>query len=507
MIPNLKEVELKESQAEANLYSRRSFIKSGTILGVGLTVGLQWLSGCKRNDEDLIGIWEELRRELDGELLMPDFPNYKHTAAPWALKYIRNPLPRAIAKCIHPKDVRTCILWAKNHGIPIVARSGGHSYAGYSTTTGLMIDMSEIKSVSYDATTQLAVVGGGAKNEHIFHSLSDKNVAITHGRCFKVGVAGLTLGGGIGFDMRKNGYTCDKLVETEVVLANGDILVCNDTLNPDLFWACRGAGGGNFGIHTSFTFKTFPVGSITIFELRWDSNIEKLFASLQQIIKSAPDTFGLKANINAVRQGNSTVLSLALLGQLAGSESELYAILSPLFSIRQPDSKSIQVMDYWPGQELISEEGVPEYSHERSRFIAGYLGKDAFDKIIENLNKWPGNSKGAKWKFFLLGGAIDSRSPQDMAMVHRGYTMLSSAEIEYTSIDDAQTLAANEQWLDNFHNEMEPFTSSYCYQNFIDHDQRNYLNAYYGNNLARLMEVKRTYDPGNMFSYPQSIPL
>lgn len=483
--------------------SRRRFLKAGAIVTAGLT--FQWLSGCSKSEQDLSYIWEELAYNLEGTLLKPNSPGFKQKATPWALQYA-NRVPQGIALCVSEADISNCILWAKKHKIPFVARSGGHSYAGYSTTSGLIIDVSSMTDIE-PLGGDLIRVSAGARNKNVFKEGKARGIAITHGRCFEVGVAGLVLGGGIGFDMRKNGYTCDKLVETRVVLADGSIITCNENENADLFWACRGAGGGNFGIHTSFTFKTFDVGNITMFNIKWKERIPEVFAAVQEMIKTAPDTFGLKLSISAVKQFDKSVLTLSLLGQLAGPENELKALLAPVLAVHEPTEKTIKYLPYWDAQEEISEEGAPEYAHERSRFVRGEISAAAFQTIISNLEAWPGTSKAATWKYFLLGGEIDKKAPTDMAFVHRGYTMLSSVELEWTKADSNSTVATNEVWLDDFHNQMEAHTSSYCYQNFIDPDQKDYLNAYYGQNLGKLREVKRKYDPENLFRYPQAIPL
>lgn len=484
--------------------SRRNFLKAGGIVSAGLT--LQWLSGCSKSEVEMDQIWNELAYSIKGNLLKPHSYDFKKRATPWALQYSYT-LPQGIAMCINEEDISTCILWAKRNKIPFVARSGGHSYGGYSTTTGLIIDVSSMNKVTHHPESNRITAAAGVRNLNVFETGKKLNLAITHGRCFNVGVAGLVLGGGIGFDMRENGYTCDKLVETKVVLANGKIVTCNENENTDLFWACRGAGGGNFGIHTSFTFDTFTPGNITIFDIKWSENIREVFTAMQSIIKTAPDTFGLKLSISAIKQFDTSALTISILGQLSGSESELRSLIAPVLEISGQTKNKIVTLPYWDGQNEISEEGLPEYAHERSRFVSGDLSETAFDTIIENLEKWPGTSKAATWKYFLLGGEIDKKSPEDMAFVHRGYTMLSSAELEWTKDDSDSVVATNEAWLDKFHNQMEAFTSSHCYQNFIDPAQNDYLNAYYGDNLTKLKEVKRKYDPDNLFRYPQSIPL
>lgn len=490
---------------ETHSVSRRNFIRSGALLAAGLAIGLPWFGGCTKSRHELEAIWNELAGKLQGTLLRPNYSGFREKAAPWALQY-NNVLPLGIASCVSAQDVQTCILWARKYGIPLVARSGGHSYGGYSTTTGLMIDVSPMNQVTYNSAQRLLTAGGGARNKNVFAAGKQHQVAITHGRCFEVGVAGLTLGGGIGFDMRSNGYTCDKLVETEVVLANGEIITCNEKNHPDLFWACRGGGGGNFGIHTSFTFKAFPVGQITVFNIEWEQNIEQLLLASQTIIANAPRELGMKLGVTATRTPNGNKLKLYILGSYEGSREELMKLLSPMISIPKPKYIALKETPYWDGQELISEEGEPEWMHERSRFVRGYLSLNAIDTIINNLKKWPGTSVAATWKFFLLGGAIDEKKPTDMAMVHRGYTMLSSIDLEWSPADSNSVVAENEHWLSSFHQQMAPHTSGHCYQNFIDPSQQDYLQAYYGQNLEKLREVKRKYDPGNVFTYAQGIP-
>jgi FAD/FMN-containing dehydrogenase len=159
------------------------------------------------------------------------------------------------------------VLWAKANGMPLAIRSGGHSYAGYSTTSGLLIDVSSMNEVGAPDVEGRVRMGGGARNANVYAGLRPANRSITHGRCEGVGVAGLVLGGGIGFSQRRRGLTCDQLVETEIVTAAGERLVCNEKENADLVWACRGGGGGNFGVNVSVTFQTFPVDVMTVFKL------------------------------------------------------------------------------------------------------------------------------------------------------------------------------------------------------------------------------------------------
>jgi FAD/FMN-containing dehydrogenase len=487
--------------------SRRQFLRAGTGAALGLGLGLPSLlslTGCASRPVSSTPAWSELAARLQGTLLMPGSPGFAARAQPWALQYAST-LPQGIAQCAGEADVQTCLQWAQANRVPLVARSGGHSYAGNSTTTGLMVDVSPMNGVEINAATGIAVVGGGARNKNVYAACRPYSRAVTHGRCKDVGVAGLVLGGGIGFNMRAQGLTCDQLVETRVVLADGRALTCNRNENTELFWACRGAGGGNYGIHTSFTFQTFPVSTLTVFEMSWTERLADVFAALQAVALAAPETLGMKLSV--VARAGAQGLKLSILGQFVGPKEALLALFAPVLARYRPVASTVELLPYWDAQEFLSEDGAPEYSHERSRFAKGALSGEAIEMILANLSIWPGTTVAGTWKFFLMGGKINDRSPTDMAFVHRGYSMISSVELEWTASDSAEVLAKNQQWLTRFHDRMERYTSSYCYQNFIDPSQRDYLHAYYGENLPRLQAAKRKYDPTDVFRYPQSIPV
>ncbi len=491
-------------QAQIFSPSRRQFLRVGTVAALGLGLpSLGWLSGCASLPVSRALPWRDLARSMQGPLLMPGSAEFATRARPWALQYAST-LPQGIAQCAGETDVQACLRWAQANRVPLVARSGGHSYAGYSTTTGLMIDVSSMNGVDVDGATGIATLGGGARNKHAYAACRPYSRALTHGRCKDVGVAGLVLGGGIGFNMRAHGLTCDGLTATRIVLADGRALNCSATENADLFWAIRGAGGGNFGIHTSFTFQTFPVGMFTVFEMTWTDRIAEVLAALQTMALAAPEALGMKLSVKA--EAGASGLKLSILGQLAGPQAELMALLAPVLAIYRPDKSVVDELLYWDAQEFLSEDGKPEYSHERSRFAHGALSGEAIQTILANLREWPGTTVAATWKFFLMGGAIDRIAPADTAFVHRGASMISSTELEWTPADSPEVLAKNQQWLSRFHDRMERYTSAYCYQNFIDPSQRDFLHAYYGENLPRLRNVKRAYDPTNLFHYPQSIP-
>jgi FAD/FMN-containing dehydrogenase len=479
---------------------RRAFLKAGSGALLGLTVSSPTRAldaGSQASPTD----WADLARSLEGRLLQRGVPNFTALAAPWNLRFAST-VPQAIARCANPEDVRTCLLWAKATKVPFVVRSGGHSYAGFSTTPGLLLDVSAMNAVRYDTASGRVQLGGGARNADVYAGLAPVNRAITHGRCRGVGVAGLVLGGGIGFSQRLGGLTCDQLLEMEIVTGSGERLRCNDKENADLFWACRGGGGGNFGVTVAMIFQTYPVDLVTTFRIVWSTRVDELLPAALDLLPSTPDRLGCKLSVDAGKEAR-----LHLLGQIVGTKQELASLLSPLYRIATPNHEAISTLPYWESQAFLSEEGEPEYTHERSRYVFKPMPPEASVTILDHLRRWPGSSEDADWKMFLAGGAVATVAPEATAFVHRRALMLTSIDLEWAAEDSADTIAANQTWLDGFHEAMRPFASDESYQNFSDEAESGYLRAYYGSNLERLVEIKRKYDPGNLFRFAQSIPL
>jgi hypothetical protein len=284
--------------------------------------------------------------------------------------------------------------WAQEHKVPFVGRSGGHSYAGYSTTPGLMIDLSQMDSLTSDSSG-LVKVDAGSRNATLYSKLPPLSRAVTHGRCEEVGVGGLVLGGGVGFNMRWRGLLIDQLVATELMTADGKVHQCRKDKNPDYLWACKGGGGGNFGINTSFTFQSFEVGHVTVFDLSWTDDIDTLFPLALELLPTLPDEFGCKLWL--VRKRDSFTLNL--LGQFHGPESELRRLLSPLLNRGKASKERIEYKPYWDVQtSFLGEDGSPEYSHERSRYVFKPISSKGVATILSQMRSWPGTSAQTSWR-------------------------------------------------------------------------------------------------------------
>lgn len=483
---------------------RRKFLQAAGAVALGLGLGWSPTGATLAAECGALSpaAWQGLSEQLQGPLLRPGDQGYRRAAAPWNLRYSEIQ-PAGIARCAGAADVRAALLWAQQNQLEFATRAGGHSYAGFSTTTGLQIDVSQMQAFDLDPDSGLMRVGAGARNSDVYAGLRPYSRALTHGRCPSVGIAGFVLGGGIGFNQRRYGLACDQLVETEIVTADGHLLRCNEHHNADLFWACRGGGGGNFGVNTSFTFQTFPVDRVTVYTITWDSCVDDLLPLALDLLPQTTERLGCKLSVIA----GSGPITLELLGQLAGSADELGAIFAPLTAIAAPAQATVLDLPYWDGQDFLAEGSGRMYVHERTRYAFSPLPADGAATILDSLRRWPGTSAGANWKSFIAGGATAAPAPDATAFVHRAALMITSIELDWSGRDSVGSVQKNAAWQNAFHGAMARYTSDESYQNFIDAGQQDYLRAYYGANLDRLIEIKRRYDPENVFHFPQSIPL
>ncbi len=228
-------------------------------------------------------------------------------------------------------DVSTCLAFARTFKIPFTTRSGGHSYAGWSGTNGLIIDVSNLRAVTVSGST--AVVGAGTRLIDFYQGLSSKGRSVPGGSCPTVGIAGLTLGGGIGVTSRAHGLTCDNVEAIQIVTANGAVLAA--TADPkhygDLFWACMGGGGGNFGVVTSFTFKTTAAPQVVLFTLSWPwSQAARVVAAWQSWAPHAPDA--MWSNLHLAAKPGGTTPTIAVGGTYLGSVGDAANLLNQLYA-------------------------------------------------------------------------------------------------------------------------------------------------------------------------------
>ncbi len=418
--------------------------------------------------------------------------------------------PLAIAQPRSLADVSTIVAWAAAEGVRPIARSGGHSYAGYSTGSGLVVDLRNLGAIGYDRSSGLATVGAGARLIDLESALAAQGRAVPGGSCATVGIGGLAQGGGVGLSSRMFGTTSDNILSLSIVTADGAHRICDSHRNEDLYWACRGGGGGNFGIVTAFTFRTHPVSSVSYFFADWSwSQASEVIEAWQAWAPHAADEL---FTICSLAGGASP--SVQVFGQYLGSERSLARALAPLLRV--------------PGSRLTS--GSSSYLDAQLRW-AGCLGKTtsqchlvgetpqgslrraAFAAKSDYLNA-PLSAAGRATLLGLVeqgvgtilldsyGGAINRRTADETAFVHRD--ALGSAQyLAYWS--SAAGEAAATRWLRDSHEAMRPHVSGFAYQNYIDRELAGWEHAYYGSNYPRLQQIKKAVDPGELFRFAQSI--
>lgn len=492
-------------------FTRRQFLRRTGKAALGATILSQagLLGGCgdKRTSD---AIWDELAQKLQGQLVRPGDASYGPLHLPFNRRY-EDVRPEGIASCLDPSDVRESILWAREHDVPVAIRSGGHNYAGYSTTDGLLIDLGRMRRVVVDDDTGVATVQAGARNTGVYNGLQPYEAAISAGRCPTVAIGGLVLGGGIGFSSRKLGLTCDSLRETEIVTADGRILTCNERENEDLFWACRGGSGGNFGVNVSYTFQATPVKDVSIYDLQWDlRDGEKVLPALQDVVLQAPDDFSCRMGGGRPGKdgGGRGPANANALGQYFGPREELLEILEPVLHLAEPTKRVIEDKTFWQAKDYFFHNTPIDRFQVKSAFVQKTLPEQGIEELLRYVDRWPGSSNedGGGFAMFALGGAISSIPREKTAYAHRDSRFLLAIDSSWASSDSQRTGQENVDWVEGFADGMRPYTSGYAYQNFIDRSQADWARAYYGDNLDRLVRTKRLRDPEDFFRFRQSVP-
>jgi FAD/FMN-containing dehydrogenase len=486
-------------------FDRRAFVLRGAgALGAGaVLVGPPLAPARAAGDPRLAA----LSRVLDGDLVARGDPRYAQAHLLWNPRFdgVR---PVAIAYAATLEDVRRVIRWATKYDVHLATRSGGHSFAGYSTTTGLVVDLSRLSVVHLNAD-QTAAVGAGAKLGAVYARLwSAGRRTVPFGTCSTVGVSGLTLGGGHGFSSRALGLACDNVTGIELVTADARHRICNERVAPDLFWALRGAGAGNFGIVTKLVFRTHPVASVTTVNLRWSwADARRAIQAWQAFAPSAPD--GLSCVLSLGPTAKPGTAQIGFNGQFFGTRAEALSLIAPLTQAVPPTKVAaverpfIVAVKYFAAGEPPRRAYVAKSNYGRSPLPAA--GLDALVGAVEAAARDP-RLAGTGVLLFAHGGAINRVARDATAFVHRDalFSIRYTAFWNPTAPGDA---VANLAWVRQTHAAMRPYVTGGAVANYVDPDLRDFGAAYYGSHLKRLSTAKRRYDPDNVFRFPQSIPI
>jgi FAD/FMN-containing dehydrogenase len=443
-----------------------------------------------------------LADELKGHVIEPGHPDYDEARKVFPGRVDRR--PSAIVRVASADDVARVIEHARANGLELAVRSGGHSMVGHSTTEGgIVLDLSGMKGLDIDPERRTAWAETGLTAGEYTAEASRYGLATGFGDTGTVGIGGITLGGGVGFLLRKHGLTIDDLLAAEVVTADGDLLYADDETHPDLFWAIRG-GGGNFGVATRFKFRLQPLESFVGGMLFLPATPD-VIASFVAAAEAAPEELSTIANVMTAPplpfipeevQGQTLLLAMvAYAGDVADGERAI----APLRALAEPIADMVRPMSYaemYPPEE---EEYRP-VAVARNMFVDS-VGLGAAETIVERVQA--SDAMMAATQIRVLGGAM-ARVPADAtAFAHRDSRIMLNVAAIYQAPED---LPRHEAWVNGLSDDLLQDDRG-VYVGFLgDEGEERIRAAFPGPTWDRLREVKRTYDPDNVFRLNQNIP-
>jgi FAD/FMN-containing dehydrogenase len=485
-------------------YGRRELVvRGGRLAGAGAASALALAA-----DAHAAKALDELDRAMRGPLLRRGGVGYAGARAPWNRRF-DDVLPRAVAQPLDTADVQAIVRWAGKHHVRLGIRSGGHSYAGLSSTTGLLVDLRRLSAVSLLPDGR-ATIGAGATLGHAYARLwSAGRRTIPGGSCPSVGIAGLTLGGGHGFVARAFGLACDSLRAVRIVTADGSAHDVSAGSRPGLFWALRGGGAGSFGVVTRLTFATRKVATVTTFALTWPwAAAADVVAAWQAFMATAPDEL---SSVLALRVPQTTggTPKVAVNGLFLGPKPAAARALAALTGgDPAPATASVVQRSFAAATAYVAGgENEPRRIAGSSRVARAPLGANGREALVEAVETRHADPRlrGGGIVLFGFGGAVARVPRTATAYVHRDARF--SLEIVGLWTSPAKAVeTANLAWIRQARLALSPFTSGEALQNYADRSLASWKRAYYAENLERLVATKHAVDPQNRFRHAQSIP-
>lgn len=450
--------------------------------------------GGKIPDAEEVG---KLKVSLRGELLRPGEDGYE------SARKIHNGMidrrPAMIVRCAGAADVMRAVSFAREHELLVAVRGGGHGVPGFAVCDGgVMIDLSCMKSVRVDPTRHTARAEGGVTWGDFDHETQAFGLATTGGAARPTGIAGLTLGGGQGFLMRKHGLACDNLLSVDVVTAEGRQVTASAAENSDLFWGVRG-GGGNFGIATSFEYRLHPVGPVlgglVIYPM---SQARALLKFYHEFTASAPDELGPLAVLATLPDGTKAAATLLC---YSGAVGEGDRLLRPLRTFGPPIADQVTVMPYTALQSIVENFNPPGLRNYWKTLYLKELNDDAINVMVERYATVP--APHTHVVVYTLGGAVGRVGPDKTAVEYRDarHAFLIVGMWTDPAEDDL-----NIRWVRELWDAMQPFASGGFYVNYEAETAIEKVKAAYGpRKYERLAALKAKYDPTNLFHLNQNI--
>ena len=448
---------------------------------------------------------EALRSQVTGAVITPASPEYEEARKVYNFMIDRR--PAAIVQCANTADVAAVVRQAAETGLELAVRGGAHSVPGFGTADGALVaDLSGLSGVNVDPTSRTARVGGGVTWGGFNEAAGEHGLATTGGIISTTGVGGLTLGGGIGYLARGYGLSCDNLLSAEVVTADGRTVTASESEHPDLFWALRG-GGGNFGVVTEFTFRMHPVteiyGGPMFFEL---SDGPAILAYFNEFIKNAPREYGgfpafqIAPPLPFVPENRVGEPFVAVVSCWTGSTHDGEQILQGFRDVANPVAEFVGAMPY-PALNSAFDALVPRgLQHYWKAAFMDDLSPEAIATHMEHGPRVP--TVNSTVHLYPINGACHDVAADATAFGHRDATY---AVVIAGMWPDPADNEANTRWVRGYDAALAPHAQGGGYVNFASADDQPKVAANYGANYPRLQEVKRRYDPGNLFHLNQNI--
>ena len=511
--------------------SRRGFL--GSIGALGLASGLP-ASGAGASQS--IGNWRDLARSVRGRLVFPTSPDYLVQRLIWNSNY-DYVYPSAVLQVADIADVQTALAFCRDTGVRPIPRSGGHSFQGFSTGRGLVIDISQLRTIRLSPKRDRVRIGAGAQLIDIYRRLFDEaRMTIVAGTCPLVGIAGITQGGGVGPFIREYGLTLDRLLGAEIITADGQRRYVNDRQDPDLFWAIRGGGGGNFGIVTSFDFAPVPADMpMATFSLGfpWQA-AERVMEAFQEWPHALPDSAYPRLVLDTTRPASGAQPAITVGLWHRGSLTRANAVMrefiaevgvAPLSQTQLRQNffeaefdENCQGLTWQecapntnpPGQ--VPRYGVTTFSEISRR----PWPRSAITVLLEEMERWQSDPflqpegvsptlQGGKVGIEPLSGAVHRTPSTATAFPHRDGWLIYQFQARVPPGAPADLIDAGKVWIDNLSSRLKPWLTGAQYSNYGNRGLSGWADAYYGQNLPRLRQVKTMVDPESLFHFEQSV--
>ena len=449
---------------------------------------------------------DDLRSRVSGDVVAPGDAEYEDARN--VFNGMIDKRPAAIVRCTGPADVAAVIEVARREGLDLSVRGGAHSAPGFGTNDGgLVIDLSPLQEVAVDPDAKTARAGGGCKWAGFNDATHEHGLATTGGIIGSTGIAGLTLGGGIGYLARKYGLSCDNLLSAEVVTASGDVVTASETENRDLFWALRG-GGGNFGVVTTFEYRLHPVAEVYGGPIAYPvDRADEVMRMYREYIAEAPEELGGFVGFHLApplpflpEEWHFKNVCLAV-PCWAGPIEQGEKMIQPFLDVVEPVGAHVGAMPY-PALNTAFDALLPAGLQGcwKASF-ARELSDGAIAAHVEHGSKVPSIQTAVH--LYPINGAVHRVGADETAFAYR--------DVDFSPViagmwEDPADNDANIAWVRGYYEALQPFSAEGGYINFMDADDQGRIQSNYRGDYNRLAQIKAEYDPDNLFHLNQNIP-